>query len=116
MANNNQYQQKAWHNYREDTTASSTHSLDRHAERLDHLNLEQQAIVSERAAWAAAKYTDNVWGVTIFLHPAGDVHAVVSGRTGRTLIVTDHGQRLHEVSKCNKYAVHPEAVIKGRRF
>ena len=112
----NTYQAKSSYTYHADTTAGSTHSLERETQRLGHLNKEQQAQVAARAVEMAAKYTDNHFGVKVHVHLDRDTWAVVSGRTVRTIITTKHGVHLDKTSPCNKYATHPKAVLAGRRF
>ena len=112
----NTYQAKSSYQYHAPSVAGSTHSLERETQRLGHLNKEQQAQVAERAVEMADKFTDNHFGVKVFVHQGGDVWAVVSGRTVRTIITTKHGTHLDKTSPCNKYATHPQAVLAGRRF
>jgi len=110
MANHNSYQQEGWH-HAEDAgrTGASFHSASRGMERF---NKEQAAIIMERAAWAAAKYTDNHWGIKVFILGDEDVHAMVAGGTVRTVLTTPNGRK----PRANKFATHPDAVVKGRRF
>lgn len=84
----------------------SVHSIERHMERVQHLDTKAQAIVAERAVAAAAhpKNREHT-GVRILTTATEHVWAVVAGRTVKTIMVTPKGTHLNQTSPCNRYAV-----------
>lgn len=94
------------YDYHEDTVGHSTHSLERHMQRLTNLTAEERALVEERALAAAAHPANREHsGVRILTTSSQHIWAIVAGRTVKTIITTPAGQHLHKTSPCNRYAV-----------
>lgn len=100
------YTKRTSYQYHADTVDHSTHSLERHMQRLTGLSASDKATVEERALAAAAHPKNGEHtGVRIFTTSTQHVWAVVAGRTVKTIITTPKGTHLDKTSPCNRYAV-----------